>query len=224
MTSLWVPALAGLLGLAFALHVAHRWRHHPTSSNLHWALGLGLFALASFLEAWAAHTGWTPWTYRVYFPAAAGLVGLLGAGTIHLARPRTRLAHTATILTVTLLAVAALGPLTIPLETTTPVGDPAQPLNQWGPELGSDAVAFPHPARVAFLLLNVLGGLALVGGALASWWTRRETGVLLIGLGALLPFTGGSLSTLGIADARLLAQAAGVAMMYGGFLATLPPR
>src|SRR5581483_10576273 len=62
------------------------------------------------------------------------------------------------------------------------------------------------------------GGLALIVGALWSWWRTRRAGVLLIGLGAMLPFAGGSLSDLLHADVRVLLQLLGIVVMFAGFL------
>jgi len=93
------------------------------------------------------------------------------------------------------------------------------PLAEWHLELGAKAVPFPHPARLASLVMNVAGGLALVGGALWSWWQTRAAGLLLIGLGALLPFMGGTLSTLGLGQARIAAQFLGILVMFAGYLA-----
>lgn len=215
-----LPALASAVSLAFAGLVARQYLERRRAHQLAWALGLAAYAAASLVEACVALAGWTVLLYRVYFPLASGLVGLLGAGTVYLLR-RPRVGHAVAAAVGALLLVAALGQLTVPLAADAPVtveGE-TRPLAEWGTELGGKAVPFPHPARVAFLVLNVAGGLALILGALWSFVQTRAAGVLLIGLGALLPFAGGTLSTLGLAQARVAAQFAGVLVMFAGYLA-----
>ena len=72
--------------------------------------------------------------------------------------------------------------------------------------------------RALAVALNVAGGLALIGGSLLSWWKTRALGVLLIAVGAMAPFVGGSLSSLGALNVRVLFQFVGIALMFAGFL------
>ncbi|HVL47727.1 MAG TPA: hypothetical protein VM889_04135 [Candidatus Thermoplasmatota archaeon] len=217
------PVLPLLAALVSGLFAAHVWRQYARRRKVHqlaWGLGLSLFALASVLEAAVIASGWTVALYRVYFPVSASLVGLLGIGTLaRVGQPAVTRSAIGIFLALT--ALAALGQFTVPLEASTVVGagDDARPLSEWDADLGAKAIAFPQPARVASLLLNVLGGLALIAGALWSAWKLRAWGLLLIGVGAMFPFLGGSLSTLGIADARTLAQLAGIIVMFAGYLA-----
>lgn len=215
-----IPALAGLVSAAFAALVARQWFERRKPHQLAWGLGLAFYSIASLVEAYVALRGWTVPLYRLYFPLAAGLVGLLGAGTVFLLR-KPLVARAFAGLVAALILVAALGQLTVPLTLDTLVSaeGEARPLTEWGTELGAKAVPFPHPARVASLVLNVAGGLALIVGAIWSWWQTRAPGVLLVGIGALLPFAGGTLSTLGLAQGRIVLQFAGVAVMFAGYLA-----
>lgn len=220
MTPWLLPLLTGLVGLAFGTHVLHRWRTQRRVHQLLWAAGLLAYGLASLAEARVALAGWTPLLYRLYFPLAAGLVGLLGAGTVALqARPRR--ARGFALLVAALVTAAAVGPWTVDLApgSEVPHDDGTVRLDDAGTDLGADAVPLPHPSRVAFLLLNVLGGLALVGGAFLTWHRTGDRAILLVAVGALVPFLGGSLSTLGLPDPRITAQFAGVVVMYAGYLA-----
>lgn len=215
-----IPALAGVVSAAFAALVAKQFLERRRPHQLAWTVGLGAYSIASVIEAFVAANAWTVGLYRVYFPLAAGLVGFLGAGTIYLlGKPRVGHAFAGVVLG--LFLVMALGQFAVPLTAESPVtmdGD-TRPLREWGTDLGAKAVPFPSVARVASLVLNIGGGLALIVGALWSYWQTRAAGVLLIGLGAMLPFTGGSLSTLGVVDARVVAQFAGIVVMFAGYLA-----
>jgi hypothetical protein len=204
-----LPLLAGVLSAAFAALV---WRGYARSRRPHqlaWGAGLTAYALASLIEAWVAYRSWSVPLYRAYFPLAAATVGLLGVGTIYLLGAR-RGAHAFATLILALLAVALLGQLLVPV---TPAG-----LAGRGNDLGAAPIPFPNAGRIAFLVVNVVGGLALIVGAVWSWWRTRRLGVLLIGLGAMLPFAGGSLQTLALLDDRVVLQFLGIAVMFAGYL------
>lgn len=220
-----VPAAAALFGALFAADVTARARRTGAAHDVLWAAGLVGYALASALEARAQLAGWTVLRYRTYFALSPVLVGLLGAGTVHLVLDdeRDETARAFSLLVVALLAVAGLGQLAVPLDRFTLVAGPSatRPLAAWGADLGARAVPFPHPARLAFLLVNVLGGLALVGGAAWSGWRDRDRAVLAIGAGALLPFLGGIASSRGWPEVRIPLQLAGVVVMFLGYQATI---
>lgn len=210
MASGWVvPLLAGVVAGLFASRVWGEWSIRRRPHQLAWATGLTLYALATLIDAYVSYQGgWSVPTYRLFFAVAAGNVGFLGLGTILLARSGW-FGRAFGILVVIGALVAALGQFAVPLTQADLAG---------GSELGAKAIPFSTPARWAFLLLNVVGGLALIGGAILSWWQTRRNGVLLIGAGAMLPFPGGTLSTFFDLDVRVLLQFLGIAVMYVGYL------
>lgn len=216
-----LPALAGGVSVVFAVAVGRQYARRRRPHQLAWTLGLAAYAAASLLEAYVAARGWTLPLYRAYVPLASAPVGLLGAGTVYLLRAG-RWGHAFAALMGALVAAALVGPHLLDL--------PASGVEGRGLDLGAKALPPGSLARVAFLLLNVLGGLALVGGALWSWWRTRAAGVLLIGLGALLPAAGGALSTLFGLEDRVALQFFGVVVMLAGYarsreapLAAAPP-
>lgn len=213
------PFLAAMVGALFAARVWGQWSARRKPHQLAWALGLTAYAAASLVETYVSSRPWTLGLYRAYFPLAAINVGLLGLGTVLLARQDARTAFFVAVLGMCAVFAVA-GPLMEPLSLDQPieVDGETRPLADWGVDLGAKAIPFPHPGRIAFLLLNVLGGLALIGGALLSWRQTRRPGVLLIGLGALLPFLGGTLSDLAGVDLRTALQLAGISVMFAGFL------
>lgn len=214
-----LPLLAAVIGYAFAATVWAQWLYRRRPSQLAWALGLTAYAGASAIDAYVTANPWNAPLYRLYFLLAAGNVGLLGLGTIFLVAP-PRIRQPATLAVAAALLIALFAPWALPLGPDTLVAIDGEPtrLADAGTDLGGKAIPFSNPGRIAFLLLNVVGGLALIGGALWSWRTTRRAGVLLIGLGALLPFLGGSASTLGGLDVRILTQLLGIAVMFAGFL------
>lgn len=220
MASGWVvPLLAGIVAAVFAAKVWGQWSVRRRPYQLAWAVGLTLYAIATFVDAYVAASGWTVPAYRLFFAVAAGNVGFLGLGTILLARSGVW-GRVFAVLVVAGALVATFAQLAVPLTTQTPViiDGETRPLAEWGSDLGAKPIPFSNPARVSFLALNVVGGLALIGGAVLSWWQTRRVGVLLIGVGAMLPFLGGSLSTLFAIDLRVLMQFLGIVVMFVGYL------
>lgn len=208
MASGWVvPLLAGVVAAAFAAKLWGGWSVRRRPHQLAWAIGLSLYAVASLIEAYAAAEGWSIPVYRAFFALAASNVGFLGLGTVLLVRTGAW-GRVFALVVVAGALIAAIGQLAVPLDAG---------------ELDGTArhVPFPHPARWAFLLLNVVGGLALIGGAALSGWQTRRLGVLLIGVGAMLPFLGGTLSTVfavDLHDLRILLQFLGIVVMFLGYL------
>ncbi|HET6404277.1 MAG TPA: hypothetical protein VFH78_06485 [Candidatus Thermoplasmatota archaeon] len=205
MASGWVvPLLAGVVAGLFAARVWGEWSVRRRAHQLAWAVGLSLYAVATLVDAYAATEGWNELAYRLFFATAGANVGFLGLGTVLLTRSRVAGRAFAAFVVLASL-VAALAQLAVPLDPARLDGTASH-------------IPFPHPARLAFLLLNVVGGLALIVGAVVSWWQTRRVGVLLIGVGALFPFLGGSLSTLASLDLRVLFQFLGIVVMFVGYL------
>lgn len=224
MAASWfVPLIAGLLSLAFAGMVGAQFVARRRPHQLAWTLGLAAFATASLLDAWVVANGWNVPVYWTYLVLASGNVGLLGLGTMYLLRQK-RLANGFAAYVVISIAILVLAPALV-----------AEPdLSTAGAEVGLAAVpraGFGIVAVLSFIFLSSIGGTALIGGALWSWWQTRNAGVLLIGLGALLVAMGGTVAgfiKLGTAaDVRLLTQLAGISVMFAGFLRsreTTPPQ
>lgn len=204
-----LPLLAGIVSGAFAIMVARQFARAKRPYQLAWAAGLAAYAAASLIEAFVTWGGWTVPLFRFYFPLAAATVGLLGVGTIYLLGAR-RGAHVFAFLILGLIALAAIGQFTVLVSIADISGK--------GADLGAKPIPLPNAGRVAFLVVNIAGGLALIVGALWSWWRTRRPGVLLIGVGAMLPFAGGSLSTLLRLDLRVTLQFLGIIIMFAGYL------
>ena len=221
----WLIAL--LAAAVSALFAARVWGQYATGRQGHalaWALGLSAYAAAAFIDAIVVEAGWSVGLYRAFFALAAGNVGLLGLGTVLLSA-RGRTAQASALLVAVGILVVAIGPLAVPLTLDTPVSDESEtkPLRDWGGDVGAKAIPFSNAGRVAFLLLNIVGGLALILGAAWSWWRTRNAGVLLIGVGALFPFIGGSLSTFTAIETRVLFQFLGIVVMYAGYALSRRP-
>lgn len=209
----WVPLLAAVVAAAFAVAVLLQYLGRRRPYQLVWASALAMFALAAGFEAAGAAGGWTPALYKGYYLFGGLLnVGWLGIGTLYLLAPR-RLAHTGAILMGAFSAAAILAVLLARI-------DPG-PLHETFPTRASNVpVLLP-------ILSNTAGTLLLVGGAGWSAYTafRRQSpltrviGTALIAAGALVVGADHSVATAtGLAILAPLSEAAGVVMMFGGYL------
>ena len=214
-----LPALAALTSLACALVVTADGLRRPKPDKAAWSVAFAVFALAAGTEVVGEAVGWTPFLARVYYLAGATLVvGYLALGELYLLAPR----RTATVgpgaaLLVTALAAALV--LDAPVDGARLTGDGWQALER-------------GPALVALTAsINALGTLVVVGGALISAWRfwrrgvhrHRMIGCLLIALGTLLVAAGGTLTRFGLAAFLYPAMAAGVAVIFVGYLEARRP-
>ena len=78
--------------------------------------------------------------------------------------------------------------------------------------------AMPAHVRIISPFLTIPGSIALIGGALYSWYIARKSYNLFIATGALLVASGGGLSRFGVDWALYILELLGIAIMYIGFI------
>jgi hypothetical protein len=127
--------------------------------------------------------------FRIYYILASPLVGLLGAGVMYLL-VKKKIADIFLGFIVLLSAALIVSGMTVPLDKAIIVESFSGPLG----EAFRDAVhAYPMTVRRYAIVINIVGGLVLIGGALWSFLRdRRRTYNLLIFLGGLMPMVGGA--------------------------------
>jgi hypothetical protein len=193
---------ASLIALRLAGALAQRWRATRRPELLAWSSSLAAYAVAAAAIAWGEGAQWDGRAFRVYYASGALLTApLLGAGSLLLTGRRwaapVALVYAGLAVGVA-LAMAVHGAFSahgIP---------PAQ-----------DHLAF-LPARLAAIVANALGTLAVVAVALRSWRTRPLGNTLVI-LGVGAAATGSGLAGLGAGGAAI-GIAAGAALLYAGFV------
>lgn len=213
------PAAAAAISLACALVVAWDGLRRPKPDKAAWAVAFALFAVAAGAEVVGEVAGWTPLLVRGYYLAGAVLVvGFLALGEFYLLAPRrTAILGPGAALLVTALAVAVVQ--AAPIDEARLASDGWEALER-GPALKGLAIG-----------LNAGGTVVLVGGALLSagrFWRRgvhrhRMFGCVLIALGTLVVASGGTLTRLGRAEYLYVAMAAGVAIIFAGYLEARRP-
>lgn len=210
--SLIVGSIAG----GMAVYMFSRYLRSSKLHHLLWGLGLALWAVSSFGQASSLYAdGWigiVP-VYRLYYFAAIALVGFLGAGTLGLIWPKSRLLPAFTMYIVyftTVLAVAvALGPVDLAALRT--------------PVVGGEGLAF---STLLFTLpINVPGGVFFIGGAAFSILKTRKLFAVLITLGAIMPAVGGIISRLGVPAFLPFTDFVGISFLSAGvYLSVRLPR
>ena len=216
-----VSTISTAISLLFMLLVFRQYLQRRRPYQLIWSLALLLWGIGVGSELIATLRGWAPLVYRIYYASGALLVpAWLGLGTFYLLAPQ-RYARWAVVL---LSLVSLLG---IGLILTWPIPDPTvlQQAGQFVP-----VKVFPFiPVRLLLVVLNVLGTVAFVGGALYSAWGywRRQIqpeyliGTLLIAAGGLVAAGAHSLGAIGWLELFRIGQLVAVILIFSGFLWTM---
>ncbi len=200
----FAPFLTTLVSLFFAISVFRQYSQRRKIFQFIWGIGLLIFSVTTLFEFVSEIYGWNIAMYRAYYILIASLVAILGLGTVYLFNRRAGRYLTlyfavviAALIIITLNAQIDTGKLQ---ERT--VGGSAMPVN----------------VRMISPFLTIPGSIALIGGALYSWYITRRSYNLFIAIGALLVASGGGLSRFGMEWALYMLELVGVAVMYMGFI------
>src|SRR6266516_8175772 len=199
---------AALLSLRLAARLFTRWRARRAPELAAWSASLLAYALASAALTWGAAAGWDGRAFRVYYLFGGLLTApLLGAGSLLIWGRRYAGP----------LALAYAG-LAVGVAISMPLHGP---FVARGIPAAQDHLAFV-PARLAAVLANSLGTLAVVWVAAATF-RRRPLGNALIVAGVAVAALGSALAGLGAAETAAFAAIA-VMLLYAGFVAPATPR
>lgn len=215
-----LPFFSTGLTLLFTGAVFNRYfKRHPRPHLLLWGLGLALYALGTFAEAYLA-VSWSALLLRLWYLSGAMLTAAwLGQGTVYLLMRKPGIAHGLMALLVTVSVVAAAGVFTAPLDASAfRLGVPLS--SQY-----KDILTRSSLMILLTILLNIYGTIGLIGGALWSaylFWRKqvlpnRVLGNLFIAVGAFFPASAGTFVQLGLGDWLYLSELLGAAFMFAGF-------
>jgi hypothetical protein len=223
-------AVGTLIAVAFALSTLDRWDTDRRRYQAAWTIALFLFAAGSLSLWWGAAAGWGEWSYRSFYLFGAVLnVPVLALGTVYLLAEQ-RVADRAALVVGALLAFAAGVVIAAPFVAAIPAD-----------ALPKGSEVFGPGPRIAAAVASGLGATVLIAGALWSAGrlvARRRRGLtqvpratrlvvanVLIAAGALVAGAAGLLnSTMGEMTAFAVANAAGITIIFAGFLVTNEPR
>lgn len=219
------PLIASVVALVFSFLLGRRalakWRWHEAA----WLVALLMYAAASFAMFLGVVRGWTPAEFRTYWLLGAVLnVPYLFLGEVYLLSRSRALAHVLAILLViaSFFAATKIGGAAVhraALAKELPLGkdvfgDGSSPYRL--------AQFFSWPAYVLLLGALVWSVLAMKG---KPHLRDRAAGTLGIAVGATIVAIGSGVgAAYSIVAVFALALAAGVAVMFAGFLrASRPP-
>ena len=222
-----LPFLSTGITLLFTGAVFGRYfkRHRPPHLLL-WGIGLALYAIGTFAEAYLA-VSWSPSILRLWYLSGAMLTAAwLGQGTVYLLIRKPGVAHALTALLVVISIVAIGGIFTAPLDASAFRLD--VPVSSQYKEIMTRSGLIV----LLTILLNIYGTIGLIGGALWSaylFWRKRVLpnrvlGNVFIAVGAFFPASAGTLIKLGFADWLYLSELLGATLMFAGFWAATQPQ
>lgn len=220
---MWIfPLTAAAVSAVFAALLSRAWSGRRQANLLAWAIALAMFAVASLATAAGMLFGWTPAWFRVYYLFGAILnVPVLALGTLYLLAPRAA-AHLFAVVVLVASVWAILAVDAAPLNE--------QALRVSGVPAGSEVVS--EGVRSLSRYYSYVGALIVFGGAV--WSALRLVGSrelrlkrlaganLLIAAGVLIVAAASGFARYGRGSIFAVGLAAGVVMMFWGFLRTRP--
>jgi hypothetical protein len=221
-----LPVAAALIALVFAVHLLVRSGRRRRWHEAVWGVAMLMFAVASGALALGVADGWSSSEFRVYWLFGAVLnVPYLALGEVYLLARRPWVGHVALAVVLGATAWAAAEIRTAPLD--------AGVLRSEEFFAGREVLGEDAPARTLAFLFSYTGTAVLVLGILWSALAMRGRpelrgpfyGSLLIAFGALIVAGGAAFAAVGSFAGFSLTLAAGISVMYWGFLtATRPAR
>jgi hypothetical protein len=186
--------------------------------QLLWTFAMLFYAITAFMEFLMNPDilGPSILAFKVYYILAAPLVGLLGAGVVYLLASKRKADIFLAIIGVFCLALLLTGVIT-PLDESVIIEAFEMPL---GKAFHAAVDAYPMTVRRWAIITNIIGGFALILGALWSFIRdRRRTYNILIFLGGVMPMIGGSaLAFFGEPSLFFIFELGGTVFLFLGFI------
>jgi hypothetical protein len=220
-----IPAFTTALSAVFAAQVLNQYRARGKPHQLAWGLALVFYAVAAFPEVVGSLSGWTETEYRVYYLFGAILVvPWLSLGTIELMASSTaRWGYRGFVVAISLVGIWAVA--VAPLHPSFLNAQVPSNCTMWCRTGGAYELSNGLSALAA-AAGNALGTVVLVAGAAYSAYKAYRAGLprnmflgqLMIAGGAFLVAGISTLTRLGYYELFYAGQAAGIAIIFGGFL------
>ncbi|GAB4573263.1 MAG: hypothetical protein Kow0077_15070 [Anaerolineae bacterium] len=220
-----LPFLSTFVMLIFTVSVFQRYFTRRRPAYLFWGIGLALFGLGSFAEAYLS-LAWSALVFYLWYLGGAVLnAAWLGHGTVKLLFRHRRWTDVVTVI----LVLGSVGAVVLMFSTPLDASQyqPGVPISEQ-----YRAIMPPGaPVRMTTPFFNIYGLLTLAGGAIYSaylFWRKRVLpnrviGNVLIAVGALSIGFASSLTRLGFAQYLYLGELIAAVLMYAGFRAAAAP-
>ncbi len=214
----YLPLGTAIVSFIFFLLVALQYKRRRKTHQLLWSVALFFYSASACMEFLMNGDvlGASPLLFRIYYVLAAPLVGLLGAGVVWLLVRRTFARLFLGFVVLFSLALTVTG-FSAPIDAQSLASSFSGPLAN-GFMVASTAL--PMSVRVYAIVLNAVGGLALIGGALLSFMQdRSRTYNIFLAIGGVLPMLGGSmLGLLSYPDVFFEFELGGTVFLFLGFV------
>jgi hypothetical protein len=218
-----LPFFSTVIMIVFTVSVFQRYAVRRAPHFLYWGIGLAMFGIGSFAEAYLA-VAWNQWIFFCWYLFGAALnAAWIGHGTLNLLA-RKKWVHGVTVaLVVGSLFAGFLMLRTMPLLNTSAytAGVPiSEQYSQIMPPIGQGGAV-----RLTTPFFNIYGLITLVGGALYSAWLfwrkrvlpNRVIGNILIAAGALSIGSASALTRFGYGQLLFAGELVAAILMFWGF-------
>jgi hypothetical protein len=224
--NLILPFLSFAIMLTFTVSVLQRYVVRRKLHFLFWGIGLGMFAIGSFGEAFLS-IGWNRWVFFFWYLCGAVLTAAwIGQGTVYLLF-RKPWVHALTLVLVVGSLVAAVMLLQTMGRLDTGLFTPSVAISeQYREIMPASGVRLTTP------FFNIYGLVTLAGGALWSaylFWRKRVlpnrvVGNVLIAAGALSIGLASTLTRLGNGSYLYAGELIAATLMFTGFMVAARPQ
>lgn len=214
----YFPLLTAVVAFVFTLFLARQFVRRRKTHQIIWTVGMLFYALSALMEFLMNREliGANVIVFEVYYVLAAPLVGLLGAGVVYLLA-RRRIANYFLGFVIVLSIGLAIAGFIAPIDNSVIVKSFSGELAEG---FRAATHAYPMWVRIFSIILNSVGGVVLIGGALYSFIrdVSRDYNLFIVA-GALLPMIGGSLmGLLGNPNVFFEFELGGTVFLFLGFI------
>ncbi len=212
------PLFTTVVAGAFTFALFKQYRERKKFHQLLWTIAMLAYAVAALMEFLMNGDlfGPTVWAFRIYYVLSAPLVGMLGAGVMYLLVDKKKADIFTAILSVLSIVMIIKG-FIAPIDQATLVDAFNGPL---GEAFHKAIHVYTMDVRKYAIVINIVGGLALILGAVYSFIRdRRRTYNVFFVLGGLFPGLGGTLMGI-FGDPNLFFEfeLLGTILLYAGFV------
>lgn len=219
-----LPFISTIIMIVFTVSVFRRYAARRTQHFLFWGIGLAMFTIGSFAEAYLA-VAWSALIFFCWYLFGAALnAAYIGHGTLHLL-VRKRWASWLTVALVVASVFAAAMMLRAMTLLDSSSFSAAVPISEQYREM-MPPIDQGGAVRLTTPFFNIYGLITLVGGALYSAWLfwrkrilpNRVLGNILIAAGALFIGSAGALARFGYGQFLFAGELISAILMYWGFI------
>lgn len=226
----FLPFLSSAIMLVFTISVLQRYHARRKQHFLFWGIGLAMFGVGSFAEAYFSAVGWSsPVFFGWYLFGAALNAAWIGHGSfLLLVRKRWRNGVTVLLVLGSIFAVYLM--LQVMPRLDANLFNSSLPISEQYRDI-MPAIEDGAGIRRTTPFFNIYGLLTLVGGALWSAWLflrkrvlpNRVIGNVLIAAGALSIGLASTLTRFGVGEFLYVGELLAAVLMYAGFVVASAP-